>query len=107
MVLSVAVAVASNQVLNNGVWNWWWGALAVALTAVSTLVTYLLTSQRLPAAAASPEQPTEPGGGRRAYSGDHIEFHHNTFGGVVIGKQVPGPTPPTPASGDGDSSDGE
>ncbi|WP_214414689.1 hypothetical protein [Sphaerisporangium fuscum] len=43
VVLPVAVAVAGNQILNNGVWNWWWGAVAVTLTALSTLVTCRLT----------------------------------------------------------------
>ena len=58
--------------------------------------------------AGSPSQDAAPEGGR-TYGGDHIEFHHNTFNGTVIGKQVSGPLPPpapsptpTPAEGDGD-----
>jgi hypothetical protein len=43
VLLPVAVAVASNQILNDGVWNWWWIVIAVALTAASALVTYALT----------------------------------------------------------------
>ncbi|GIH52938.1 hypothetical protein SAMN05421833_129110 [Microbispora rosea] len=59
--------------------------------------------------AESPLQRTESGGERRTYGGDHIEFHHSTFGGTVVGKQVTGPTPsappPTPSSVDGDGDD--
>lgn len=47
--------------------------------------------------AKSPVQRPAPGDERRTYGGDHIEFHHNTFGGTVVGKQVTGPTPSTPA----------
>lgn len=43
VVLPVAVAVASNQILNDGVWDWWWGAAAVALTAISATVTHRLS----------------------------------------------------------------
>ncbi|GAA4511508.1 hypothetical protein GCM10023096_18160 [Nonomuraea ferruginea] len=43
MLLPVAVAVASNQILNDGVWNSWWIVIAVALTTISALVTYALT----------------------------------------------------------------
>lgn len=54
----------------------------------------------------SPSQDAAPEGGRRTYGGDHIEFHHNTFSGTVIGKQaskpLPPPTPPTPVDGNGD-----
>jgi hypothetical protein len=38
---------------------------------------------------------------RRSYGGDHIEFHHNTLHGKVVGKQVNGTDPATP-DGDGD-----
>ncbi|MBX6386950.1 MAG: hypothetical protein IRZ07_28890 [Microbispora sp.] len=56
--------------------------------------------------AGSPAQNAAPGGGRRTHGGDHIEFHHSTFSGTVIGKQVSGPQPPTPpASADGDGDD--
>ncbi|MEU7889850.1 hypothetical protein AB0B54_30475 [Microbispora bryophytorum] len=55
--------------------------------------------------AESPLQRTASGGERRTYGGDHIEFHHNTFGGTVVGKQVTRPTPPAPSSMDGDSDD--
>lgn len=37
---------------------------------------------------------------RRTYGGDHIEFHHNTFPGKVIGKQVSGPEPAPSDEGD-------
>ncbi|MEU8199238.1 hypothetical protein AB0C10_36185 [Microbispora amethystogenes] len=52
----------------------------------------------------SPTRPVAYGGEQRRYGGDHVEFHHNTFGGTVIGKQVTGPTPPMhlPADGTGD-----
>lgn len=43
VVLPVAVAVASNQILNDGMWSLWWIVVAVALTAASTLVTFALT----------------------------------------------------------------
>ncbi|MEV4093913.1 hypothetical protein [Streptosporangium saharense] len=42
-VLSVAVAVAGNQILNAGVWNWWSAVIAVALSTLSALVTSRLT----------------------------------------------------------------
>ncbi|MFE0147889.1 hypothetical protein ACFWY5_12135 [Nonomuraea sp. NPDC059007] len=32
----------------------------------------------------------------RSYDGDHVELHHNTFTGKVVGKQVNTPTPPPP-----------
>ncbi|MFI7708526.1 hypothetical protein [Nonomuraea sp. NPDC049480] len=46
-----------------------------------------------------PELSPEPTGERgdseseqgRSYGGDHMEFHHNTFHGQVIGKQVTSP----------------
>lgn len=43
LVLPVAVAVASNQILTEGRWSWWWTGIAVVLTVGSTLVTYRLT----------------------------------------------------------------
>lgn len=55
--------------------------------------------------AGSPVQRTVSGGERHSYGGDHIEFHGNAFGGTVVGKQVTGPTPPTPTFVDGDSDD--
>ncbi|MDR8413141.1 hypothetical protein MTP10_30965 [Nonomuraea sp. 3-1Str] len=33
---------------------------------------------------------------RRTYGGDHIEFHHSTFPGQVVGKQVTGSEPAAP-----------
>ncbi|MCP2356560.1 hypothetical protein HD597_003580 [Nonomuraea thailandensis] len=33
---------------------------------------------------------------RRAYGGDHVEFHHNTSPGTVAGKQVNHPEPASP-----------
>jgi hypothetical protein len=38
---------------------------------------------------------------RRTYGGDHLEFHHNTFPGTVIGKQV-NLRDPAPPDGDSD-----
>ncbi|MBO3753102.1 hypothetical protein J5X84_44295 [Streptosporangiaceae bacterium NEAU-GS5] len=43
VVLGVGVAVASNQILTEGAWSWWWTGIAVALTAVSAMITYWLT----------------------------------------------------------------
>ncbi|MEU4697409.1 hypothetical protein [Nonomuraea dietziae] len=60
VVLSVAVAVASNQILNNGVWNWWWVVVAVALTAASTLVTYALTRTAATDTAQAEHPPPSP-----------------------------------------------
>ncbi|MEV4078357.1 hypothetical protein [Nonomuraea fuscirosea] len=37
------------------------------------------------------EQIVNEGDDRRSYGGDHFEFHHNTFPGTVVGKQVNGP----------------
>lgn len=59
LVLPVGVAVASNQILTEGVWSWWWTGIAVALTAGSTLVTYRLT--RPPANDPASTQVTTPG----------------------------------------------
>lgn len=50
---------------------------------------------------ASGNQSINEGDDRRAYGGDHIEFHHNTFHDKVVGKQVNGSTPIAPG-GDGD-----
>ncbi|NAS20083.1 hypothetical protein GT755_00100 [Herbidospora sp. NEAU-GS84] len=42
-VLPIGVGVAVNQILNDGKWNWWWILVAVAISAVLTWVTHLLT----------------------------------------------------------------
>ncbi|MFC4529226.1 hypothetical protein ACFO60_00505 [Sphaerisporangium dianthi] len=63
VVLPVAIAVAGNQILNDGAWNLWWGLVAVTLTAAGTLVTHHLTG---PAASPAPlggtNTTTPPGG---------------------------------------------
>lgn len=43
VVVPVGVAVASNQVLADEGWNWWWSGLAVGLATVSEIVAYRLT----------------------------------------------------------------
>ncbi|MET9252014.1 hypothetical protein [Nonomuraea sp. NPDC003709] len=43
---------------------------------------------------------------RRAYGGDHLEFHHNTFHDKVVGKRVGDPYPAAPAGNDDGDDDG-
>ncbi|WP_344951721.1 hypothetical protein [Sphaerisporangium flaviroseum] len=114
MVLPVGIAVASNQILNNGKWNWWWGALAVALTTVSTLVTYHLTDPSPTAAFRDSAQATWPvtdgttGGGKASQivkgstAGGDITQVREAGGSVRIVRDraatrfSPPPAPPTP-----------
>ncbi|MET8992844.1 hypothetical protein ACFYUK_22130 [Nonomuraea wenchangensis] len=42
----------------------------------------------------------EGGDHRRTYGGDHIEFHHSTFSGNVVGKQVNSSPPASPDGSD-------
>ncbi|MBO3748870.1 hypothetical protein J5X84_22560 [Streptosporangiaceae bacterium NEAU-GS5] len=59
MVLAVAVAVASNQILNSGLWSWWWTGIAVALTTISALITHKLTRPTAATPAATSGQVIE------------------------------------------------
>ncbi|MEU8393668.1 hypothetical protein AB0C28_00625 [Nonomuraea sp. NPDC048892] len=58
------------------------------------------TSGPGPVYQAAGEQSINEGDDRRSYGGDHIEFHHNTFPGTVVGKQVNGPKPASPDGSD-------
>ncbi|AQZ62952.1 hypothetical protein BKM31_17100 [[Actinomadura] parvosata subsp. kistnae] len=46
------------------------------------------------------DQSIHEGDDRRSYGGDHIEFHHSTFPGTVIGKQVNSSAATTPEADD-------
>jgi hypothetical protein len=103
--LGVAVAVAANQVLDDGVWDWRWGLAAVALSAAALLAGQRLTgapgapeaappeagpSER-PEPVATTERPEAPAPSTRVYGGDHVDFSGGTFNGPVTGKSVTGP----------------
>ncbi|MFI7466888.1 hypothetical protein [Nonomuraea sp. NPDC049646] len=83
-ILPVAVAVASNQILNEEIWNWWWVGIALVFSVALTVTTYRLTgapvSSDTPANDPPPSEPT--------YHGDHIDFGGSTFYGPVTGKVV-------------------
>ncbi|MGW2196947.1 hypothetical protein ACWCSH_32040 [Streptosporangium sp. NPDC001682] len=55
------------------------------------------STSSMPAAGAVGPQPASGGGQTRTYSGDHIEFHGNTFtNGKVVGKSVSAADPSPP-----------
>ncbi|WP_433364989.1 hypothetical protein [Streptosporangium sp. CA-115845] len=59
------------------------------------------STSSMPAVGAAGPQPASGGGQTRTYSGDHIEFHGNTFtNGKVVGKSV-GAAEPSPPDVDG------
>ncbi|WP_283133392.1 hypothetical protein [Rhizohabitans arisaemae] len=58
-VAAVGGAVAVNQVLNNGVWNWWWIVPAIALVTVSTAVGLFLNHPH-ETGTAGPGESAEP-----------------------------------------------
>ncbi|GGL04711.1 hypothetical protein [Planomonospora parontospora] len=103
--LGVAVAVAANQILDDGVWDWRWGLAAVALSAAALLAGQRLTGapavpetgppaagpRGRPEPAATAERPEAPAPPARAYGGDHVDFSGGTFNGPVTGKSVTGP----------------
>lgn len=59
--LSVAGTVASNQILNNGVWTWWLTLIAVPLAGTVAGLTLLMSTNRTTQAAVpkGPEAPAE------------------------------------------------
>ncbi|WP_435193010.1 hypothetical protein, partial [Nonomuraea sp. bgisy094] len=75
-ILPVTVAVASNQILNDGIWNWWWGGIALVLSGAFTATAYRLTR-----APVIPESSTVPPRPNHTYDGDHIDFGGSTFNG--------------------------
>ncbi|WP_284747750.1 tetratricopeptide repeat protein [Amycolatopsis sp. RTGN1] len=58
--LVVAVAVAGNQILNGGVWVWWWIPIAVALAAALGGLTQLATRRRSQLALAVVDELGQP-----------------------------------------------
>lgn len=108
-IFPVAVAVAGNQILNDGVWSVEWMGVAAVLAGAGTLLTYRLTGSPTvvetsppprtgtpteviepvdpPVEKAAEQAVREPEPVRR-YGGDHIEFHGNTVHGPITGKQV-------------------
>ncbi len=73
------------------------------IVAVAALILQIRADADQTATPEAPAQQPPSGSDRRTYGGDHIEFHHNTFQGKVVGKQVTGPAPSTPASEDGNA----
>ncbi|MEV1176259.1 hypothetical protein [Nonomuraea sp. NPDC049784] len=98
VVLSVCIAVACNQVLNGGVWNWWWTLAAVALTGAGAFVTFLLA--RRPTAAPGSDSPS-PGQMVSGTSASGIQQVAEVRGDVILGggrvgrrtASSPGPEP--------------
>jgi hypothetical protein len=115
VVLPVAVAVASNQILNDGIWSWSWVVIAVALTTVSALVTYALTRttpvETTPTNASAPSPSAEaPLVQPPMRPGAQVQLNMPTAGGTVnavqggtmnVGYLTP---PPQPTGGDEDAS---
>ncbi|GGK47110.1 hypothetical protein Ppa06_03600 [Planomonospora parontospora subsp. parontospora] len=125
--LGVAVAVAANQVLDDGVWDWRWGLAAVALSAAALLVGERLTAvpavpesgerltdapetgspatgpQGRPKPAATAERSEAPAPPARAYGGDHVDFSGGVFNGPVTGKSVTGPASAADPQGGSDA----
>ncbi|MEV0163399.1 hypothetical protein [Nonomuraea fuscirosea] len=121
VVLPVAVAVASNQILNAGVWSLWWIVIAVALTAASTLVTYALTrtatrdigqaEHQPPSPAADQPPSTAPPVQLPVTQGTQTQLNMPLAGGIVNAVQggtmnIHPPAAPTqpPGGGEGSSS---
>lgn len=84
-VVSVAVAVAANQILTEAGWNWWWSIPAVVLAAASLWATDRLT--RKPAAVPEPRPERVPSGQTVAGStaGGHITQMKDVHGNVRLG----------------------
>ncbi|GAA0838592.1 hypothetical protein ACFQVD_32720 [Streptosporangium amethystogenes subsp. fukuiense] len=103
VVLSVAVSVAGNQVLNDGVWNGWWALIALALGAAATAVAYRLTD-----ASSSQDRTAGPSGAasssiqsvmRSSASGDIVQAHDLADGiRIAPGASTSAAPIPAPAS---------
>ncbi|MEV4020662.1 hypothetical protein AB0J35_60325 [Nonomuraea angiospora] len=114
VVLPVAVAVASNQILNDGVWSLWWIVIAVVLTAASALVTYALTRTATrdtgqaehpqPSPAADQPLSTAPPVQLPVTPGTQTQLNMPAAGGIVNAVQggtmnINPPTPPARSPG--------
>lgn len=94
VVLGVGVAVACNQVLTDGQWNWWWTGIAVALTAGSMAVAHWLT--RVPAATPGTAQATSARQSGQVVDGSTAVGHIAQLRGITGNVHLHGsPTPPS------------
>ncbi|MGI5292801.1 hypothetical protein ACQEVF_57150 [Nonomuraea polychroma] len=93
VVLPVGVAVATNQILTDGRWSWWWTGSAVALAAAGTLVTYRLTRQSAAESGATPGASRQ--GVQDSTTGRHIDQVRDVTGDLRL-RDLSAVTPPPP-----------